>query len=268
MSYLLARVENFSRFDGENLSATPVMGYGKSGEAPHEMHNFTIASDGLIYGCLPKDGGGDLKRLGGKKGVEEVSNITVIFISDGVLCGYYKNATVLSSPVRHPDRLKAGNSEIFCRVKVNPKDAFLIPVSKRINEVKPRPKGMFPVLYGHAESDWVQWFEKFIQEGNAPLVSERKRRKWTDGIERSSKARKMALKHYGNKCECCGVFYDEKVRVSIFEVHHKVPYAEDFKTRTLNVSDLAVLCANCHRMIHKMPNIADIKDLSGYLHSV
>lgn len=40
MSYLLARVENFARFQGENLSASPVMGYGKSGEVPHELYNF------------------------------------------------------------------------------------------------------------------------------------------------------------------------------------------------------------------------------------
>lgn len=71
MSYLLARVESFSRFEGEALSAEPVMGYGKSGEVPHEMHNFSVASDGFIYGYLPKEGGGDLSRLGGSKGDEK-----------------------------------------------------------------------------------------------------------------------------------------------------------------------------------------------------
>ncbi|WP_432256243.1 HNH endonuclease [Limimaricola sp. AA108-03] len=265
MTYLLARVENFSRFEGENLSAKPVMGYGKSGEAPHEMHNFTIASDGLIYGYLPKEGGGNLQRLGGKSGEEEVSNVTVIFISSGVLCGYYRNATVLSSPVRHPDRLMAGNSKIYCRVKVDPKDAFLIPVEKRVEKVKPRPQGQFPVLYGDAKSDWVRWFEEFTKGSDAPTASEKKRRRWTERVERSSKARRMALKYYGNKCECCQISHEDNVRAAKFEVHHKMPYAENFEARHLKATDLAVLCANCHRMIHKMPDVADIAGLRGYL---
>lgn len=267
MAFLLARVENFARFDGENLFSKPVMGYGKSGEAPHEMHNFTVASDGFIYGYLPKEGGGDLQRLGGKKGAEEVSNVTVIFISSGLLCGYYRNATVFSSPVRHPDHLKAGKSSIYCRVKVSPDDAFLIPIGKRIEEVKPRPKGQFPVLYGNAESDWVHWFEDYIQGVDNPSASEKKRKRWTETIERSSTARKLALMNYGNTCECCRISFEDNVRASIFEVHHKVPYAENFEARHLEASDLAVLCANCHRMIHKMPDVADVESLRKYLDS-
>lgn len=265
MSYLLARVENFARFEGENLSANPVMGYGKSGEVPHELYNFYVASDGLIYGYLPKEGGGNLTRLGGGVGIESVSNVTVVFISSGVLCGYYRNATVLSSPVRHPDHLKAGDSKIYCRVKVDPKDAFLIPAEKRSNEIHPRPQGQFPVLYGDTDSSWVDWFENFIQGDEAPSASEAKRRQWTKRVERSSKARRMALKHYGHKCECCEISWEDNVRAAIFEVHHKVPYAENFETRRLEVSDLAVLCANCHRMIHKMPDLAGVEYLREYL---
>lgn len=265
MAYILARVENFARFEGENLSANPVMGYGKSGEVPHELYNFHVASDCVIYGYLPKEGGGNLGRLGGEVGVESVSNVTVIFISSGVLCGYYRNATVLSSPVRHPDHLKAGDSKIYCRVKVDPKDAFLIPVEKRSDEVHPRPQGQFPVLYGDSNSSWVNWFEKLIQGADTPSASEAKRRKWTRGIERSSKARIMALKNYGYKCECCEQSWEDKVRAAIFEVHHKVPYADKFETRPLKASDLAVLCANCHRMIHKMPDLSDVDCLREYL---
>lgn len=103
------------------------MRYGQSGQSPHEVHNFSRASDGFIYGYLPKEGGGDLARLGGHRDAEEVSGVTVIFISSGA------------------------------------------------------------------------------------------------------------------------------------------PYSENFETRALNVSDLAVLCANCHRMIHRMPDLADIKALRDYV---
>lgn len=265
MAYLLVRVENFARFDGENLSAAPVMGYGKSGETPHEIHNFTIASDGQIYGYFPKEGGGNLQRLGANKGAEEVSGITVIFISSGVLCGYYRNATILATLVRHPDQLMAGNGEIYCRAKVAPEDAFLIPPAKRKNGIKPRPQGQFPVLYGDLNSDWAKWFENLIRVSTEPLESEKKRRIWTERIERSSEARALALRTYGYKCECCKICHDDSLRTAVFEVHHKIPYAEDFEARRLKASDLAVLCANCHKMIHKMWDVADIDGLRKYL---
>lgn len=265
MSYLLARVENFGRFEGEALSADPVMGYGKSGEVPHEMYNFSVASDGFIYGYLPKEGGGDLSRLGGSEASKEISDVTVIFISSGMLCGYYRNATILSNPVRHPDKLKAGSSKIFCRAKVDPKDAFLVPAERRTCEITPKPKGQFPVLYGDETSKWVTWFEEWLLGSEAVVRSEKKRRKWTLAVERGTKARKLALNNYGAKCECCNISHQERVRSAVFEVHHKVPYAEDFKKRELRVSDLAVLCANCHRMIHRMPDLTDINALKRYL---
>lgn len=265
MAYLLARVENFPRFDGENLTAKPVMGYGQSGKPPHEVHNFSRASDGFIYGYLPKEGGGDLSRLGGHKGAKEVSGVTVIFISSGALCGYYRNATVFSVPVRHPDGLMAGESEIYCRVKVAPEDAYLIPAGRRDNVLQPKPAGMFPVLYGEQGSSWVEWFESLAEVNLHNFGNEKKRRKWTKAVERSSKAREMALTKYGLKCECCEASYKDHVRAAMFEVHHKVPYSENFEARPLRVSDLAVLCANCHRMIHRMPDLADIKALKDYV---
>lgn len=265
MTYLLARVENFSRFNGENLAADPVMGYGKSGEVPHEIYNFSVATDGFIYGYLPKDGGGDLTRLGGNSESESVNHVTVIFISSGVLCGYYRSATVFSSMNRHPDHLMAGKNKIFYRVKVEPKNAFLISVDNRKNYLNPKPKGMFPVLYGNENSPWVIWFENLIEGIQTSLVSERKRKKWALKVERRSKYRDIALKKYGLNCECCGLSHVDSIRSAVFEVHHKKAYADSFEMRRLEVDDLAVLCANCHRMIHKMPSLVDIEDLKKYL---
>lgn len=264
MAYLLARVENFPRFDGESLTANPVMRFGQGGGIPHEIHNFSIASDGFIYGYLPKEGGGDLSRLGGDSATEEVSNVTIIFISSGILCGYYRDATVFSNLIRHPDKLKAGKSEIFSRVKVDPKNAFLVRSDKRNDELQPKPQGQFPVLYGDKNPEWIKWFEGLDSGNHISLEIERKRIKWAKRVERSSKAREMAINEYGHKCECCEISHKDNIRAAVFEVHHKMPYAENFETRRLEVSDLAVLCANCHRMIHKMPDFGDIEALKAY----
>ena len=267
--YLFAKVENFTRFQGENLSAEPVGRFARKGGTPNEMYNFSVASDGLIYGYLPKNWGGELQRLGGKKDADEVSNVTVIFASRGILCGYYTNATVLSSSVWHPDGHKTDNGEIYYRVKVNPKDAFLIPIEKRKDEIQPWPQGQAPVRYGDTRPrpGWVEWFEKFTQRTKArhSIATEQKRRKWAEQVERSSEARELALGHYGHTCECCKISDEDNIRAAVFEVHHKVPFAKNFKKRKLKSSNLAVLCANCHRMIHKMPDVADIEGLRGYL---
>ncbi|MGR3483128.1 HNH endonuclease [Salipiger marinus] len=241
------------------------MRYGQSGQSPHEVHNFSRASDGFIYGYLPKEGGDDLARLGGHRGAEEVSGVTVIFISSGALCGYYRNATVFFTPIKHPDGFMAGELEIYCRVKVAPENAYLIPADRRDHVLRPRPAGMFPVLYGDTGSSWVEWFEGLDETNRPTFGNEKKRSKWTKAVERSSKAREVALTRYGFKCECCDVSHEDNVRAAMFEVHHKVPYSENFETRALNVSDLAVLCANCHRMIHRMPDLADIKALRDYV---
>lgn len=268
MTYLLARVENFSRFQGENLTADPVMKYGQSGRVPHEIFNFHVASDGFIYAYLPKEGGGDLSRLGGSRGDTEISNVTIIFISDGVLCGYYRNATVFSQLIAHPDGLEVNGLPLHIRAKVDPKNAFLIPLAKRNDKIQPRPKGQFPVLYGDDDSEWVNWFQGLAIDTEHFIISEEKRKKWTENVERSSSARAMALRTYGWTCESCKITHDDCIRASIFEVHHKVVYAENFETRRLKASDLAVLCANCHRMIHKMPDVSDVDALRDYLMAV
>ena len=264
MPFLLAKVENFARFEGEDLNSEPNMGFGRRGGDPHEMYNFSVASDGWIYGYLPKHYGRTLERLGGKKGADKVSNVTVIFQSNSMLCGYYTNATILSTPVRHPDRYKIGGSKLRCTVKVKPSCAFLIPVEKRMDEI-PTQRSMSPVLYGDKNPKWVGWFKKFIKNKKPDNASEKKRTSWMKRIERSSVARKLALKRYGHTCECCKVFAEDDIRSAVFEVHHKVPYAENFAERKLDTLDLAVLCANCHRMIHKMQDVADITHLREYL---
>ena len=67
--------------------------------------------------------------------------------------------------------------------------------------------------------------------------------------ERDPALRKAALKKYGEKCmhtDCDSVIK----HVSQLDVHHLNPIAEGTRNTTLN--DVAVLCANCHRLAHVM----------------
>lgn len=55
------------------------------------------------------------------------------------------------------------------------------------------------------------------------------------------------------QCEACGfdfgIVYGEHGR-DYCEVHHRIPLHESGQTTT-KLGDLAILCANCHRMIHR-----------------
>lgn len=79
--------------------------------------------------------------------------------------------------------------------------------------------------------------------------------------ERKFRAKKLAdaMKKNGNRLICevpkCGFDFFERygeLGAGFAEVHHKKPLSEaPRKGQAIRLSDLAVVCANCHRMIHR-----------------
>lgn len=74
-------------------------------------------------------------------------------------------------------------------------------------------------------------------------------------IERSSKVRTLALAVHGSTCQLCGFSFAAAYGAlgeGFAEVHHLKPLASLRRaTRVDPATDLAVLCANCHRMVHR-----------------
>ena len=75
-------------------------------------------------------------------------------------------------------------------------------------------------------------------------------------IERSPKLRQEALDMHGYKCQVCSFDFELKYGKwgkEYAEVHHIKPLSElkGEKQVTNPKTDLAVLCANCHRMVHR-----------------
>lgn len=82
-----------------------------------------------------------------------------------------------------------------------------------------------------------------------------------------SKKKKESLKKLGKlECEICGFDFHVKygdLGFGFIECHHKVPlYALDSVTET-KLDDLALVCSNCHRMLHrkKSMEILDMTDI-------
>lgn len=90
-------------------------------------------------------------------------------------------------------------------------------------------------------------------------------------IERNRKAAELVKRHHGTTCQCCNLSFPHRygsVGDGFIEVHHLVPIAElaeGTKVSYSIASDFAVLCANCHRMIHRMPDTSDVAALRAVL---
>ena len=76
---------------------------------------------------------------------------------------------------------------------------------------------------------------------------------------RSRKLRDEALRAANGICTTCGVDYSQLLQgkgVRVLQVHHKNQLAASRTPRVTRVSDLAVVCANCHALIHMDPKQA------------
>ena len=71
------------------------------------------------------------------------------------------------------------------------------------------------------------------------------------------------------ECEACGFdFYAKygKAGKGFCEVHHLKPLSQKGR-RTTKLSDLAVVCSNCHRVIHRSRKVLTLSELRGYIRS-
>jgi 5-methylcytosine-specific restriction enzyme A len=87
---------------------------------------------------------------------------------------------------------------------------------------------------------------------------EAKRYRWHRSAERNSLLAKEAKKRHGERCQVCDVRLEEvygPVADGYIEAHHLTAFAalNGRPTELDPDKDFAVVCANCHRMLHKGP---------------
>ena len=83
----------------------------------------------------------------------------------------------------------------------------------------------------------------------------------TESRSRSRNAglRQAALQRSGGRCEGCGVNFEKKaggLGKHCLVVHHKKQLKDIDQPVETKLSELAVVCANCHMMIHSNKNKA------------
>lgn len=83
--------------------------------------------------------------------------------------------------------------------------------------------------------------------------------------ERKSHAVTLCKQRDNFICRLCGFDYSRAygpIGIDFAEAHHIVPLSSNKKLRSTTIDDLITVCANCHRMLHRMdgkPN--DIKEI-------
>jgi 5-methylcytosine-specific restriction protein A len=109
-----------------------------------------------------------------------------------------------------------------------------------------------PELHVPPPPEQVKLPEIAVDETKRRLVSHYKLER-DRGIRRA-KVKQFRQEHGDVFCENCGFSFSEHygdLGAGIIEVHHKRPLATLLPNTMTTLSDLMLLCANCHRVVHR-----------------
>lgn len=104
--------------------------------------------------------------------------------------------------------------------------------------------------YGFPEGRIVERIHRDL-ERNATVVSKAKRR--------------FKERHGNLACEVCGFDFEVTYGDEYIEAHHMTPLSETTGETITQMDDLAMVCANCHRMLHRARPWLSIKELQDRL---
>jgi 5-methylcytosine-specific restriction enzyme A len=104
--------------------------------------------------------------------------------------------------------------------------------------------------------------EDFVMEGQLLYKLHKLRERNTKIVKQK---KKWAIKEFGKlTCEVCSFVFEEYYGVigrGYIECHHRTPLSK-FSTQTkTTIKDLALVCSNCHRMLHKKIDSLSVEDL-------
>lgn len=99
-------------------------------------------------------------------------------------------------------------------------------------------------------------------EGKIREENHKRRERNTTQIQ---KAKTNYIAKNGAVCQVCGFNFKDvygNVGADYIEAHHTIPVSEMKEGEKTKVKDLAFVCANCHRMLHRRRPWLTMKDLS------
>ena len=105
----------------------------------------------------------------------------------------------------------------------------------------------------------LELLEFRAKEGKRRLVAHFKRERRADlTLAKRNEIRALHGSLFCEACACAERDLPDAIGEACFEVHHKAPLSDVADEVETSLADLAMLCANCHRMIHRsepMPTV-------------
>jgi hypothetical protein len=112
-----------------------------------------------------------------------------------------------------------------------------------------------PVTDADAEDDWLN--QDGVHEGLPVLRAHLRRERRSAELAR--KLKRATLKRTGRlACQVCDFDFAStygRYGEGYIEAHHLTPLAESDDGIITRITDLALVCANCHRMLHRSGNV-------------
>ena len=287
MAILVCRVAWMPGYRSDTEPAEGGGGYVVEGNVPHESLNF-LPIDGIYYGFVHNHGNRinfDENDLGGQPADEKIADVSVVFCAEDpesgefLVTGWYSDATVHRFPFGRPGDARGRN------VYFTATEATLIGKAERCfgipraqdNPQNPFGVGQRHIWYGlnkdHARAavlrDSLNNYmatQAVAQQTPEQTVVESRKRRISERLERRGTYRHF-IREKGYQCEACGWEIEEDevdVWGSSFELHHLTPLQElqegDFWE--VGIEDFAVLCASCHRAIHRTEYVSDVESFA------
>jgi hypothetical protein len=168
---------------------------------------------------------------------------------DVVQARYSQNGNWYSRLARFPSALLDANGYFIFATEEDFLSSPYLRIGKEVNVRKPGISGIpgyvrFPEQVPEPDIDI---HALSVSEGNSKLVIHLQRERNQTII----RAKKKHAKSFD--CEICGFsferVYGEKAK-DYCEVHHLIQLSEAEKEIETRIKDLAILCSNCHRVVH------------------
>jgi 5-methylcytosine-specific restriction protein A len=290
MAIVFCNIGWMNDYDGNHGDPIKRGGAYNKDEVGHEVCNFTPC-DGKVYGYVQPTGRIAVERLGAARSSDRVDDVTVIWTAgpDGggtAIVGWYTNATIFRDlqKIPKPSQKHQLNNLSEYRIVASAENAYLIPSTERDFPIprgvrggigqsnvwyadKPEAADLVFKVISYIESgarigrlsDVDSQFAAL--EGKPRLMAHLRRERNPTLIQRK---RNSVLAATGKLlCEACGFDFKEKYGKygdEFCEVHHLKPISQMGQGSMTELNDLANVCSNCHRIIHRIDEMPSIEN--------
>lgn len=185
--------------------------------------------------------------IGKRLAVEKLKELAVIIRRECPIEEFIADNDIILSN-RDPGKVYAETTIFYKEYNFGqiPDDEILLTDLKKllnlyISYVEQTNSQTFDTEFNSAPEGKRKLIKHYVRERNKKLVKEKKKKRLSETGEL--------------RCEICGFSFVEKYGEygsTFIEAHHTKPISEMKDGEVTKIEDLALVCSNCHRMIHKV----------------